>query len=382
MVEFNTRVVHISKDDQIDNGSKTTPIYQTSAFQSKSLEELESFYTGDKRYLYSRIDNPNTNELGRAVAEIEGAKAGVATSSGMSAILIAFLAVLKPGDHLVACWDLYGGTYQLITEELSDFGIQSTLVDFSNLNEVEKATQPNTKLLFSESITNPLLRVENIAGLAALAKAHQLVTIIDNTFASPYLRQPFLQGADLVVHSATKYIGGHSDVTAGVVVGRADLVEKAKTKGVHLGTTLSPFEAWLASRGLKTLSVRMERQVSNAASLAAYLKTRQEIKHVYYPELINGKGQSAIVTIELNDQFVDLSLFFKSLSWVKIIASLAGVETTVSHSTTTSHRALPKELCDKLGINQNVIRISVGIEDEKDIIQAFEEAILKASKKA
>lgn len=375
MTEFNTRVVHFTEDDQIDQSSKTTPIYQTSAFTNKSLEDLEAFYTGDKRYLYSRIDNPNTNELGRAVAALEGAPSGVATSSGMSAILVGLLAVLKPGDHFIACEDLYGGTYQLITEELKDFGIDATLVDFKDLGAVKEAITPATKLIFTESLTNPLLRVEDIQGVIQIAREHKLVSMIDNTFATPYLCQPFIQGADLVVHSATKYIGGHSDVTAGVLVGREDLIDKAKTKSVHLGTNLSPFEAWLACRGLKTLSVRMERHVKNAARVAAFFKTREEIKHVYYPELVSGKGQSAVVTVELNEEKVNLSQFFKSLSWIKIIATLAGVETSVSHSTTTSHRALPKELCERLGINKNIIRVSIGIEDDQDIIKAFAEAL-------
>ncbi len=375
MTGFDTRVVHFSEDDQIDQGSKTTPIYQTSAFTNKSLEELESFYTGDKRYLYTRIDNPNTNELARAVAGLEEAPAGVATSSGMSAILVGLMAVLKPGDHLVACVDLYGGTFQLITEDLHEFGIEASLVDFTDLEAIQKAITPATKLLFTESLTNPLLRMENLEAVIELAKKQDLIAMIDNTFATPYVRQPYKMGADLVIHSATKYIGGHSDVTAGVLVGREDLIEKAKNKAVHLGTNLGPFDAWLASRGLKTLSVRMERHFSNAVKVAQFFRTRDEIKKVYYPELKSGKGQSALVTIELDSEKVDLSTFFKSLSWIKIIATLAGVETSVSHSLTTSHRALPKALCDRLGINANVIRISIGIEDSEDIIKAFGQAL-------
>lgn len=379
MAKFDTQLLHFPGDDQIDQGSKTTPIYQTSAFTNKSLEELESFYTGDKRYLYTRIDNPNTNELGRAVAALEGAPIGVATSSGMSAILIGFLAGLKSGDHLVACEDLYGGTYQLITEELAEWGIESTLVDFSDPQKIEEAIRPNTKFIFSESITNPLLRVENIDQVVQIAKKHNLISMIDNTFATPYLRQPFLQGVDLVVHSGTKYIGGHSDVTAGILVGREELMASAKNKAVHLGTNLGPFDAWLACRGLKTLSVRMERHLKNAAQVAQFFKLRPEIKKVYYPDQVQEKGASPIVTIELDPNKVDLSRFFQSLSWIKIIATLAGVETSVSHSTTTSHRAIPKALCQKLGINPYIIRASIGIEDVDDIIQAFEKALINSA---
>jgi cystathionine beta-lyase/cystathionine gamma-synthase len=379
MVKFDTLLLHYPGDDQIDQGSKTTPIYQTSAFTNKSLEDLESFYTGDKRYLYTRIDNPNTNELGRSVAALEGAPVGVATSSGMSAILVGFLAGLKAGDHLVACEDLYGGTYQLILEDLAEWGIEATLVDFTDPKHIEEAIRPNTKLIFSESITNPLLRVEDIDQVVRIAKKHNLITMIDNTFATPYLRQPFLQGADLVVHSGTKYIGGHSDVTAGILVGREDLMVRAKNKVVHLGTNLGPFDAWLACRGLKTLSVRMERHLKNASGVAGFFKQRPEIKQVYYPDQVQEKGASPIVTFELDPNKVDLSRFFQSLSWIKIVATLAGVETSVSHSLTTSHRALPKELCDKLGINQYIIRASIGIEEVDDIIGAFEQALVDSA---
>jgi cystathionine gamma-synthase len=197
--------------------------------------------------------------------------------------------------------------------------------------------------------------------------------MIDNTFATPFVLQPYTKGVDLVVHSATKYLNGHSDVTAGVVVGKEDLIAKAKAKMGHLGCNLGPFDAWLASRGLKTLSVRMERHVSNAKELAAQLKGTKGIKKVYYPEFVSEKGNGSIVTIELEDKS-DVHTFFSSLDWVHIVPTLAGVETTVSYPLGTSHRSLPAEVCEKLGINKNVIRISVGIENADDIVAVFKSA--------
>lgn len=372
--KFETLLLHTGKKTGGPIKSKVTPIYQTSAFTFESLEELEGYYQGNGSYLYSRTGNPNPDELGNAVAVIEGAPAGIATSSGLSAILSAVLAVAKAGDHIVAAEDLYGGSFHLLKEELNGLGIEASFVSFEDLERVEKAIQPNTKLLYTESITNPLLRVENLEEVVHLAQKHGLSLIVDNTFATPFHCNPFKLGADLVVHSATKYIGGHSDVTAGVVVGKEELVAKARTKVINLGANVSPFEAWLTSRGLKTLALRMKSQSSNAKRLALALKDQPYIEKAYYPFHKGEEGYGAIVTIELAKQ-VNVDQFFKSLSWIKIAPTLAGVETTVSHPLKTSHRALPKEKCEALGITNQVVRISVGIEHSDDIIEAFTHAI-------
>lgn len=378
MVKFDTKTVHFSQNDGSDQYAKSKPIYQTSAFKFKSLEDLESYFTGEKSYLYSRNENPNTNELGAAVAALEQAPSGIATSSGISAILAALLSVLKSGDHVIVCEDLYGGTFQLIFEELKDYGIEATAVSFKNGDEIESNIKENTKALFTETIANPLLRVEDIPKIVDMAKKHQLVTIMDNTFATPYLIQPYHQGVDIVVHSATKYIGGHSDVTAGVVVGSEEIINKVKAKVTRFGMNLSPFEAWLACRGLKTLSIRMQRQSDNAQKLANHLKKSEEISTVYYPEYVADKGNGAIVTIKLNKSVCDIRAFFKGLKLTKIVATLAGVETSLSHSRSTSHRALSDEQCRILGIDDQVIRISVGIEDIEDITADFTQALMNA----
>ncbi|MEB1808934.1 MAG: aminotransferase class I/II-fold pyridoxal phosphate-dependent enzyme [Bacillaceae bacterium] len=376
---FNTKTVHFQSKDVARNMSKAQPIYQTSAFTFKDLEDMESFYQGEKEFLYSRFGNPNTEDLGKGVASIEEAEDGVATSSGMSAILAGILAVVKPGEHIVASEDLYGGTYQLLAVELHNLGIEVSFVSFESIEEIKSAVLPATKLIYTESVTNPLLRVENLEMVKEIADEFNLITMIDNTFATPYLLQPTMFGADLVVHSATKYIGGHSDVTAGVLVGKKDLIEKARGKVVSLGCNLSPFEAWLACRGLKTLSIRMERQSKNALALANALNSNKGVLKVYYPADLSTKGNGAMVSMEL-DQTVNVEHFFKSLEWIKIAPTLAGVETTVSYPIRTSHRTIPDATREKLGITEGLVRISIGIEDESDIIETFENAINKAKR--
>jgi cystathionine gamma-synthase len=373
-LDFYTKNVHFSKKAKDHIHSKVTPIYQTSAFSFRSLEELEGYYEGQGNYLYSRVGNPNTDELGHGVAALEGAEAGVATSSGLSAALVSILSVASSGDHILANEDLYGGTFQLIAKELKDLGIESSFVSFLDKDKMVESIKPNTKVIFSESVTNPFLRVEDLNQVVEIAKEYKLFTIIDNTFATPFLCQPLSRGIDMVVHSATKYIGGHSDVTAGVVVGNKDSIAKVSQKLVNIGANLSPFESWLACRGLKTLSIRMERQSRNAERLAQGLEGVSGIKKVFYPSNLSTNGNGAMVTIDL-DEKCDVSKFFKSLQWVKIVPTLAGVETTVSSPIVTSHRALSQESLDTLGISIGLVRISVGIENAEDILAVFKEAV-------
>ncbi|MFC0562155.1 trans-sulfuration enzyme family protein [Halalkalibacter alkalisediminis] len=374
---FNTKTVHFQTKEPARNASKAKPIYQTSAFVFTDLDDMESFYEGEKEYLYSRYSNPNTDDLGKGIALLEEAEDGVATSSGMSAILAGILAVAGQGDHVIASDDLYGGTYQLFAQELLNFGIEVSFISFENLDAVTSSIKEKTKLIYTESVTNPLLRVENLEEVMKIAKEHGIKTMIDNTFATPYLLQPCKLGVDLVVHSATKYIGGHSDVTAGVLVGTQELINVAKSKVITLGCNLSPFEAWLACRGLKTLSVRMERQSRNAQALADALSSHEGVARVYYPKFVSEKGNGAMVSIDLAEH-VNVETFFRSLGWVKIAPTLAGVETTVSYPLRTSHRTIPETLRNELGIGKQLVRISVGIEDQKDIIKAFMKAIEKA----
>ncbi|MEM1502991.1 PLP-dependent aspartate aminotransferase family protein [Domibacillus sp. 8LH] len=376
MDSFNTKALHGEKLPK-NIQSKVTPIYQTSVFAFNSLEEMEGYYNGESPYLYTRVGNPNADELANITARLEGAPEGVAASSGLGAITAAVLAVAKSGDHIVAAQDVYGGTFYAMKEELSRMGIGTSFVDFEDLSAVEAAIRPETVMLYTESITNPFLRVENIAEVSALAKKKELVLMVDNTFATPFLIKPYELGADLVVHSATKYIGGHSDVSAGVVVGKEEYIQAARSRVVNIGMNLSPFESWLACRGAKTLGLRMERQSANAEKVADWLRTHSKVEKVFYPKGVSEQGNGAIVTIDLakdTDEFA----FFRSLGWIGIVPSLAGVETSVSWPFGTSHRSLNAEEKAAVGVSEKTVRISIGIEEAEDIIGQFEKALSEA----
>ncbi|WP_416148600.1 trans-sulfuration enzyme family protein [Salipaludibacillus sp. HK11] len=373
-MRFQTKNVHFPQKIETSEVSKTKPIYQTSAFTFSDFDEMEGYFEGEKSYMYTRMGNPNTDDLGKGVADLEGAEMGVASASGLSAILAGVLAVAKSGDHIIATEDLYGGTYQLFARELADFGISVTFVDCSSREEIEDAIRENTVLLYTESITNPLLRVEDLEGIIKIAASHGLKTMVDNTFATPYLIRPHEVGADIVAHSATKYIGGHSDVTAGVVTGSRELMMKAKAKVSILGSNLGPFDGWLACRGLKTLSLRMERQCANAEKLVDSLSGNALIKKVFYPTGVSREGNGAIVTIDLAEG-IDVFEFSKRMQWIKVVPTLAGVETSITYPVGTSHRPVPKKTREKLGVTDSMIRISVGIEDAEDIIDVFKKAL-------
>lgn len=360
MKSFETKSVQTAAMKERSIQPAVMPIYQTSAFAFSSLEEMEGYYEGNGTYLYSRTANPNTDALGQTVAGVEGAPSGVSASSGTAAILAGILAVVGCGDHVLAAEDVYGGTFHLLKEEMVRLGITVHFADFSKIGEIEQVLIdfPEIKLIFSESITNPFLRVEDIAVLDGLKKHYGAKLMIDNTFATPYSIQPYTLGADLVAHSATKYLGGHSDVTAGVLVGSEELIRIAENRIVSLGMNLSPFEAWLAVRGIKTLALRMKTQTENAAAIADFLKGKAE---VWYP------GLGAIVTFALPEG-MDIYRFFSSLGWIKIVPTLAGVETSVSYPYGTSHRALSEEEKEKVGVTKQVVRLSAGIEGADDII--------------
>lgn len=376
---FETRAVHVHVFRNIPDVSKATPIYQTSAFAFSGLEEVEAYFRGERGYLYTRSGNPNQAELAMAVAALEGAERGVTAASGMAAIMAGLLAVLRPGDRVLAYRELYGGTYGLIRRELSRFGIELELIDLSRERSLEPFVTPATRLLLLETIANPLLSVVDLPYWLGQARQYGLYTMVDNTFATPYLVQPIRYGADLVVHSATKYIGGHSDVIAGVLVGRADLVARAHEIIATYGASLSPFEAWLATRGLKTLAVRMERQCDNAERIAEFLRGHPAVRETYYPDpaatsFFHRPKRGAMVTFRLADESRVYD-FFRALTWIKLVPTLAGVETSVAHPLTTSHRALSPEDQARTGITMGLVRLSVGIEAWEDIAEELNRAL-------
>lgn len=376
---FETKTVHIGHPPLRHAQSKTTPIYQTSVFAFNGLEEVEQYYAGEGEYLYTRNGNPNPTELADAIAKLEAAEEGVSAASGMGAIMAGLLAVLNPGDHMLASHEIYGGTYALMSMELSRMGIELECINLNEQTSLEPFIRPNTRMFFLETITNPLLRVVDMPFWIKQAKQFGLTVMVDNTFATPYLVQPFALGADLVVHSATKYIGGHSDVTSGVLVGRKDLVSRAREIVVNYGASLSPFEAWLTARGLKTLALRMERQCDNASQVAAFLRAHPAVSTVYYPSVADTRfftrnKQGAMVSFCLQDESKIYS-FYRNLDWIPFAPSLAGVETSVSHPVTTSHRAFSEEQRQATGITMGLVRLSVGIEAAEDIIAELDNAL-------
>ncbi|QQE76280.1 PLP-dependent transferase [Brevibacillus composti] len=376
---FETKTVHLGHEPLRQVKGKARPIYQTSVFAFSSLEDIERYYAGEGEYLYTRNGNPNQHELADAVARLEGAEAGVSAASGMGAIMGGLLSVLGPGDHVLASHEIYGGTYSLLFNELSRLGITAECIDLSRLDSLDKHIRSNTKLFFMETITNPLLTVADMPYWIAQAKNYGLTVMIDNTFATPYLVQPAQYGADLIVHSATKYIGGHSDVTAGVLVGKNELIARAREVVTGYGASLSPFEAWLTARGLKTLALRMEKQCDNASRIAEFLKNHPAVLKTYYPDAADTSfftrpKQGAMVSFQLADES-KIYDFYRAFRWIKLAPSLAGVETSLSHPVTTSHRALSEEQRTTSGITMGLVRLSVGIEAVEDIQEELERAL-------
>lgn len=369
---------------------KITPIYQTSVFKFEDLNELE-LYFGEpgSRYMYSRYSNPNSDELATAVNELEGGAGAVATGSGMAAIFAALLCYCQAGDHVLCAQDIYGGSSTLLNQELSRLGIAVTYVPFEDLTaNLTPYLQPRTRLLLCETISNPLLRVVELRGAAEAAHQHGLKLVVDSTFATPVLTRPFDHGADLVMHSVTKYLAGHSDVTAGVAVARTpEDAARLRQVGSLFGLTLSPMESWLAVRGLKTLRLRMEAHCRNAQAVAALLDGHAAVQEVFYPGLdshpqhLLAASQSGalfggMVSFRLADDTAEaVSCFMRTTQRFPFAPSLAGVDSSLSYPAGTSHRALTDEQRQELGITAGLVRLSVGIEPVAELLGDLEGAL-------
>ncbi|WBO84885.1 trans-sulfuration enzyme family protein [Hymenobacter yonginensis] len=369
---------------------KITPIYQTSVFKFEDLNELE-LYFGEpgSRYLYSRNGNPNSDELAEAVTHLEGGAGAVATGSGMAAIFAALLTYCTAGDHVLCAADIYGGSAALLNQELDRLGIGVSYVPFEDLTtNLAAYAQPRTRLLLCETISNPLLRVVDLRAAAEAAHALGLKLVLDNTFASPVLTQPFEYGADLVMHSVTKYLAGHSDVTAGVVVARTpEDAARLRQIGTLFGLTLSPMESWLAVRGIKTLRLRMEAHSRNAQAVAELLAQHPAVQEVFYPGLAQhpqhtlareqGAGRfGGMVSFRLLDDSTNaVSRFMRASQRFPFAPSLAGVDSSLSYPAGTSHRALTEEQRQELGITAGLVRLSVGIEPVEELLADLHQAL-------
>ena len=363
-------------------GDKTTgavnvPIYQTSTYEQSGLGEN----TG---WEYSRTGNPTRAAVEALIAELEGGTHGFAFASGMAAIA-AVLNLFKAGDRVVISSNVYGGTFRILDKIFKNFKLEYTIVDTTNLDNLENALAPDVKAILIESPANPLLTVTDLAGASALSKKHGILTIVDNTFMTPYLQRPLELGADIVVHSATKYLGGHSDLIAGLVVVKDErLAERLAFIQNATGGVLAPFDSFLLIRGIKTLAVRLDRHVQNAETIAARLKENRAVKKVYYPGLPDAQGYEinkrqaknggAVISFELKENY-DIKKFFKSLHLIALAESLGGIESLVCHPATMTHASIPYEIRQKVGITDGLIRLSVGIEHIDDLLSDLEQAI-------
>jgi cystathionine beta-lyase/cystathionine gamma-synthase len=358
----------------------STPIYQTSTFEVTDLEEQVRATPTD--HFYTRYGNPTHTVAENAIAELEGTDAALLFASGMSAISTTVMALVKSGDHIVAQRDIYGGATKFFTQWLPKFGVEATLVDTTDYDQHAAAIRPNTKILYLESPTNPTLRVVDLKRVAVLAKKHSLISLIDSTFATPINCRPAEFGIDLVMHSGTKFFGGHADLIAGIVAGRRDLIEAIHATRTTLGCNMDPHAAWLLLRGLKTLAVRVQRQNENALQVAQFLKAHPKVRSVSYP-FLDGHPQQAlameqmrggggVLSFEVEGTGEDACRFAEALQLFTLAPSLGGVESLVTIPVITSHAMIRAEERQKMGVTEQMVRLSMGIEHVEDLIADLE----------
>lgn len=388
MARDSTRSVHGTEELDELTGSVLAPIYQTVTFGFKKADAVAKAVRGESGdFVYTRWDNPTTRILENKLADLEGAKECAFFSSGMAAISTTILAKVKQGDHVLATRDLYGEAYRLIHDILPSFGVRTTLVDTEDLDAMKRHVRKNTKVVYVETPTNPTLKLVDIRGTAKVAHSVSAVLIVDSTFSSPVGQQPLRLGADLVVHGATKYLNGHSDVMAGAAAGRKEDILSIKRMRKVLGGTLDPHAAFLVIRGMKTLAIRMHKHNETAAALTAFLESHSRVKRVNYPGLKSHpqhdlakrqmKGYGGMFSFELKGSIKDAMRFTESLKIATLGASLGAVETLVVQPATMTHTQLTPEDRRKTGISDTLIRVSVGIEDAEDLIDDFGQALAK-----
>ncbi len=392
--EYNasTKSVHAGQYDDPKTGALGTPIYQCSTFylNKNSYEAIEEG-RGRDELIYTRYGNPSQWSVQEKLSALENAESSIVFSSGMAAISSTILAMLDKGSHIISSRDIYGGTYNFLYEDLDRYGMSISFTSPSNLNEIEAAIKENTKVLFFEALSNPLLKLVPIKAIVALGKKHNLRVIIDNTFLTPYNVKPLDLGVDLVLNSASKYLGGHSDLIAGTVSGSRKLIDRIWPQMLKNGGSLDPHACFLLERSLKTFALRMRTHNSNAMALATYLENHSGIRKVYYPglpsheqhelamEQLNGKN-SGMISFEIEGGDPNAHALLDHLKLPKEATSLGGVESLISLPYNTSQASLTKKQQKAIGINDGLVRLSVGIEDIEDLISDFDQAINKVLK--
>ncbi|MDP7593836.1 MAG: methionine gamma-lyase [Litorilituus sp.] len=386
-----TQAIHSGRINDEQFGSLATPLYQTSTFIFDNAQQGAERFAGDSEgYIYTRLGNPTTRQLERRVAAMEGMEDAAATATGMAAVSAALLTNLQAGDHMISSKAVYGCSFALMSHMMKKFGIEVTFVDMTVPNNITAAVQENTKLVFLESPINPNLVVLDLEGICAIAKKHQLITVVDNTFLTPVLQQPAKFGADIVLHSATKYLNGHGDVVAGIVCGSNEMINEIKmTTLKDIGATMSPHDAWLILRGIKTLPIRVERHCSNAQTIAEFLEEHQAVKQVYYPGLASHPGNKyigsqmkaagGVIAFELNTDLKGGTNFIDTMTLFSIAVSLGDAESLIQHPASMTHSPYTAEERERAGITDSLIRISVGLENVDDLIADLSQALSKVN---
>jgi methionine-gamma-lyase len=385
---FDTKVIHAGGHDDA-YGSATVPIYQTSTFAFHNAQQGADRFAGKADgFIYTRLGNPTISALERQMAELENGFAGIATSSGMGAVSTVYMALLDAGTHIAGTAGVYGPSRLLAEKHLSRFGVESTWVDTTNLDNLRRAMRPTTRIVYTESVANPTMDVTDIRGAAAIAHEHGALLVVDNTFASPYLHRPIDLGADVVLHSVTKFLNGHADVVGGVVVAATEaLYRRLRPLMTTLGSNMDPHQAYLVLRGLKTLPLRIERAQANAMTLATWLEKQPQVAWVRYVGLPSHpqhdlakrqmSGFGSMIAFELKGGLEAGRTVMDNVRLATLAVSLGGVETLIEHPASMTHAGVPREQRAEAGITDGLVRYSVGIEDVRDLIADLEQALAK-----
>ena len=386
--KFSTNQIHLEGHKKPFN-SHSFPIFQTSTFYFDSPEHGAELFAGKgEGYIYTRLGNPTIDAVEKVVAGLEGGFGATATSSGMSAVLASVFPFVKAGDHIIVSDTLYGASTTLLTDFAARYGVESSVVKSTDLDEYKNSVKSNTKLIYIETPANPTLSITDIRGVSEIAKNANALLVVDNTFATPYLQRPFEMGADVIMHSATKYLNGHGDVVMGFSVGKnKELHKKIRSFTKLTGGNANPFDSYLCLRGIKTLSLRMDKHNTNAQKVAEYLQGHEKVLKVYYPGLPDFEGHelakkqmtgfSSVIAFDLKGGFEAGKGLMKSVKMMTLAVSLGTVDTLIQHPASMTHSGVPREEKMKAGITDELTRISVGLEDVEDIIQDLEQGLAK-----
>lgn len=384
-----TEVVHGVHQSDRETGALSMPIYQTSTFIFENAAQGARRFKGEEEgYIYSRLGNPNTDALAQKIANLEGFEAGLCTASGMAAVANVILAIAKKGDHIIIDDTVYGGTHYLVEDDIKNLGIEVTRVDAAQPSQVADAMRENTVLVLIETPANPTMKLIDIAAIAEITHRGNAKLCVDNTFCTPYLQRPIEFGADIVLHSATKYIGGHGDVVAGIVVGDKEFIQKAFKVSTHYGWTMAPFNAWLLLRGLKTLALRVERASENALKIAEWLEKHPAVESVAYPFLPSHpqyelakkqmKAGGGVIAFEMKGGYEAGRALMDSVKLCTLAVSLGDCDTLIQHPASMTHAGMSAEAMKEAHLTPGMVRLAVGIEHVDDLIADLEQALAAA----